>query len=60
MTVNPTTHSIEIPHLGVTLRTIMGAASVEAGKHKPFRRSWNIIYKGAFIGKIQLADSEEK
>lgn len=47
--------SLDIPHLGLTLRSIMGAAAASAADMPEYRRRWKLTYKGASIGTIQLA-----
>jgi hypothetical protein len=44
--------TLTVPHLGVTLRTILGA-TVAAGSKV---RRWSIVYKGAYIGTIKIQD----
>lgn len=48
--------TIDVPHLGITLRTIMGTANTAASEMRPFRRRWRLTYKGSSIGTIQLAN----
>lgn len=55
---NPEKHTLDIPHLGITLRSIMGAAHTAASDMKTYRRNWNLIYKDVKIGSIQLASPE--
>ena len=55
--VDDKTHSLNIPHLGFTLRTIMGAAHTAASEMQTYRRRWNLVYKDVKIGSIQLASS---
>lgn len=51
--------SLEIPHLGITVRSIMGAADAAAKEMKIYRRRWKLKYKDVIIGSIQLANFEE-
>lgn len=44
---------LEVPHLGVTLRTLLAAAS-NAAKNRPLKRSWILRYKTAEIGRIKI------
>lgn len=41
-----------VPHLGMTLRTLLGAAAARQGDSTDPR--WHINYKGARIGEIRL------
>lgn len=43
---------LEVPHLGVTLRTLLSAAA-KAAKHTP-KRTWTLRYKDADIGRIKI------
>ena len=43
---------LEVPHLGITLRTLLAAAA-EAAKYAP-KRTWNLRYKDAEIGRIRI------
>ena len=53
--------NVIIPHLGVSLRTIMGAAANAAYDMEVFQRQWGIIYEGVRIGAFQLAyNGDEK
>lgn len=47
--------SISVDDLGVTLRTLLGAAA--GGYTDTGKRGWQIMYKGAYIGKVQVASS---
>lgn len=58
ITADTKTHSLSIPHLGFTLRTIMGAGHTAASEMKTYRRKWNLVYKDVKIGTIQLASSD--
>lgn len=44
---------LEVPHLGVTLRTLLAAAA-NAAKHRPTKRTWVLRYKTAEIGRIKI------
>lgn len=44
--------TLRVPHLGVTLRSILGAAVAAKSKS----RRWSIVYKGAHIGTIKTKD----
>ena len=55
---NTETSTLEIDHLGFTLRTLLGAANKAAREMPLYRRKWNIAYNGVYIGKIQLAQSD--
>ena len=50
--------TLDIPHLGITLRSIMGAADAAAREMPTYQRRWKLIYKNAAIGSIQLASSK--
>lgn len=52
---NPKTNTLEIDHLGLTLRTLLGAANAAAKDMPVYRRKWSVEYKGVYIGKLQLA-----
>lgn len=58
ITADTKTHYLSIPHLGFTLRTIMGAGHTAASEMKTYRRRWNLVYKDIKIGTIQLASPE--
>ena len=48
--------TLEIPDLGVTIRSLLAAAdSVKGAKD----RQWRISYKGAIIGTVRLRDREK-
>jgi hypothetical protein len=49
---------LDIPDLGVTLRTVFGVAA-KAYETTPVRQ-WKLRYKGALVGTIQLADKNYK
>lgn len=55
ITANTEKFELDIPHLGLTLRSIMGAAAASAAEMTTYRRRWKLVYKGATIGSIQLA-----
>ena len=44
---------LEVPHLGVTLRTLL-AAAFNAAKQRPLKRVWILRYKTAEIGRIKI------
>lgn len=46
---------LTIEHLGATMRTIMAAANT--GYTTTGNRIWQIVYKGAYIGKVQVASA---
>ena len=50
--------TLDIPHLGITLRSIMGAADAAAREMSPYPRKWKLMYKDVIIGNIQLARVE--
>ncbi len=56
--VDDTTHSIVIPDLGVTMRTMLAAAA--AGMERTNRRSWNIRYKEVVIGRVRVKNFNMK
>lgn len=41
-----------VPHLGMTLRTLLGAAAAQQGDSTD--PEWLIVYKNATIGRIRL------
>lgn len=45
--------TLTIPHLGYTVRRLMGAA-LEAQRESEFRRKWKILYNGVPVGTLQL------
>jgi len=50
--VDDSTHSIVIPDLGVTMRTMLAAAA--SGMERTNRRSWNVRYKEVVIGRVRV------
>ena len=50
---NYETAELEVPHLGITLRTLLAVAA-EASKQRPLKRKWVIRYKTAEIGSIRI------
>lgn len=44
---------LEVPHLGVTLRTLLAAAA-DAAKNRPTKRTWILRYKTAEIGRVKI------
>jgi hypothetical protein len=46
------THSLSVPDLGVTLRTLLAVAA--QGYDDTGRRAWTVRFKGAKIGTIQV------
>lgn len=59
-TVDTENFNVIIPHLGVSLRTIMGAAANAAHGMEVFQRQWGIVYEGVRIGAFQLAYGDDK
>lgn len=55
VTPNAETGTVDVPDLGVTLRTILGAAA----KCDPKRRVWKVTYKEVEIGSIRIKSSEK-
>lgn len=45
-----------IPHLGMTLRTLIGAAASAVEEPKG---TWKIIFKGATVGSVKLKSFKE-
>lgn len=52
------TSTLLVPDLGVTLRTLFGAAA--AGHAKTGKREWKLEYKGAIVGKLKVRHHKEK
>ena len=47
--------TLEIPHLGVSIRTIFGAAAnANPNPNEITARRWTLLYKDCDIGQIQL------
>lgn len=49
---------LEIPDLGVTMRSILGAAT--QGYKETMQRRWWIVYKGVRVGSVQVKDTHLK
>ena len=52
------TSTLQVPDLGVTLRTLFGAATT--GHAKTGKREWKLEYKGAIVGKLKVRYHKEK
>lgn len=50
--------TLDIPHLGITMRSILGAAAAAAKEMSTYRRRWKLKYKDVIIGSIQLAGED--
>jgi hypothetical protein len=44
--------TLEIPDMGVTLRTMLGCAAV--GYRSNPKRTWKIKYKGVIVGSVRV------
>ena len=53
LTYSAVDNCIDIEDIGVTLRTLLAVGAT--GFKETGRRKWNIRYKGALIGAIQVA-----
>lgn len=51
--VDTTTNTLVVPHLGISLRCLFGAAVT--GTAKTRKRVWKLSYKGANVGSIKVA-----
>lgn len=47
--------TLEIPDIGVTLRTLLACAA-RGAKDRP-RRRWNIVYSGVVVGSVRIKDT---
>lgn len=47
---------ILIPHLGITLRTLLATASNQNLVDETRRRKWRLSYKDCIIGNIRVAN----
>lgn len=52
------TSTLQVPDLGVTLRTLFAVAA--AGHAKTGKREWKLEYKGAIVGKLKVRYHKEK
>ena len=51
---------IMIPHLGITLRTILAAGAVKNSADRTKRRKWRLSYSGVIIGHVRVANKREE
>lgn len=53
--VNDVNSTVEVPHLGITLRVLIGAClSGWPRAHPGEKRTYNVLYKSADIGTINV------
>lgn len=50
---------IMIPHLGVTLRTILAAGAAKNSIEHTRRRKWRLSYSGVIIGHVRVANRRD-
>lgn len=50
---------IMIPHLGITLRTILAAGAAKNSIEHTRRRKWRLSYSGVIIGHVRVANRRE-
>lgn len=51
---------IEVVHLGLTLRTLLGAAAKQNVLKGTKRRRWRLEYCGVIIGHVRVANRKEE
>ena len=51
-------NTLQVPDLGVTLRTLMACAA--GGYEVSKKRQWKLLYKGAIIGSVKIKDDHLK
>lgn len=51
-------NTLQVPDLGVTLRTLMACAA--SGYEVSKKRQWKLLYKGAIIGSVKIKDDHLK
>lgn len=51
---------IMIPHLGITLRTILAAGAAKNSVERTKRRKWRLSYSGVIIGHVRVANRREE
>ncbi len=51
---------IIVPHLGITLRTLLAAADTASKLEGNERRNWRFNYKGVIIGSIRICNDPKK
>lgn len=51
---------ILIPHLGITLRTILAAGAAKNSIEHTRRRKWRLSYSGVIIGHVRVANRKEE
>lgn len=51
-------NTLQVPDLGVTLRTLMACAAT--GYEVSKKRQWKLLYKGAIIGSVKIKDDHLK
>ncbi len=49
-----------IPHLGITLRTILAAGAAKNSVERTKRRKWRLSYSGVIIGHVRVANRKEE
>lgn len=47
-----------IPHLGITMRSMMAAAA-NGNEGQVFQRNWTLVYKDMDVGRIKLKKFKE-
>lgn len=60
--VNPINSTMRVPHLGITLRTLFGAAlsSAWADPHPGEKRDFTVVHKGVPIATIHVKQHDAK
>ena len=56
VTVDTAEGVMDIPHIGITLRTLLAVAA----NTKVRRRVWKVRYKGTVIGSVRIKDKWEE
>lgn len=51
---------IEVVHLGLTLRTLLGAAAKQNLLKGTKRRKWRLSYSGVIIGHVRVANNRDE
>lgn len=49
-----------IPHLGITLRTILAAGAAKNSVERTKRRKWRLSYSGVIIGHVRVVNRREE
>ncbi len=52
VSIDPENGTLNVPDIGVTLRTLMAAAA-SGYKTRP-KRVWKVIYKGIVVGSVRI------